>query len=249
MGHYCCLSKTTLIVNTMVHLVAQHAAPRRGVSPAPTHATRSIACRAANKQGLKVDPDAKRRGFKWDPANSRWIRDDRVADTAWENNTVVRPLSGPNYIVWPVMHSVLLDNNLQSLKPDKVRARCCRAARANKIQAQAMVDAGKAVLLDIRTTVEHERQHIPGSVFVPLYSDVQGTTFFDNLKRVVMAVGFAMRATGAGRVDMHLHNHCCEPQSATRSLRRRQRQRWAVRAPPSSCTALGVGRWRRRQCV
>lgn len=59
-----------------------------------------------------------------------------------------------------------------------------------------MVAAGKAVLLDVRTTQEHEKQHIPGSLFVPLYSDVKGETFFDNLKRVVMAVGFAMRATG-----------------------------------------------------
>ncbi len=82
-----------------------------------------IACAtndAPTKSKLKIDPNATKRGFKWDPANSRWLRDDRVADSAWENNTTVQPLTGPAYTVWPVMHSVLTDNNLQSLPPEEV---------------------------------------------------------------------------------------------------------------------------------
>lgn len=96
--------------------------PKLATTDTRTRSVR-IACSANDAQQktkLKIDPNATKRGFKWDPANSRWIRDDRVADTAWENNTTVQPLSGPSYTVWPVMHSVLTDNNLQSLPPEEV---------------------------------------------------------------------------------------------------------------------------------
>ena len=117
--------------------MSQHVASARIAPCAHPHGhahKRSVACNAANKhpqvqKPLKVDPNAKKRGFKWDPANSRWIRDDRVADTAWENNTTVQPLTGPAYTVWPVMHSLLMDSNLQSLTPEEVRIAQIHAVR------------------------------------------------------------------------------------------------------------------------
>ena len=43
---------------------------------------------------------------------------------------------------------------------------------------------------------DYERQTVEGAVSVPLWRGVAGKTAWDTLKRGIMAVGFAMKATG-----------------------------------------------------
>lgn len=49
-------------------------------------------------------------------------------------------------------------------------------------------------LVDVRVASNFEKDHIAGSINIPLYRDVQGNRAVDNLKRLAMA-SFAMRAT------------------------------------------------------
>lgn len=115
-------------------------------------------------------------GVRWDGANLRWVRDDRIKKNV---EAKAKPLSGPEYTVWPVVHTTLVQNGLRSVECD---------------EAESMIREGKAVLLDIRTQKAFEMGHVEGAISVPLFRPVQGRTKFDNLKRLAMA-GFAMEAT------------------------------------------------------
>ena len=53
-----------------------------------------------------------------------------------------------------------------------------------------------ALLVDCRVPWDFERQKIEGAISVPLWRGVAGKTAWDTFKRAVMAVGFAMKATG-----------------------------------------------------
>ena len=64
-----------------------------------------------------------------------------------------------------------------------------------------MVEKGKAVMVDVRATWNYEKEHIIGAVNMPLFRGVEGKTPWDTAKRLVMTIGFAMKATGA--------HHCC----------------------------------------
>ena len=74
------------------------------------------------------------------------------------------------------------------------------------LQASKLQDKG-ALLVDCRVGWDYETQHIEGAVSVPLYRGVAGKTAWDTVKRAVMAVGFAMRATGAPSVSSRICNH------------------------------------------
>lgn len=128
--------------------------------------------------------------FKYDFANSRWIRvkkgskfdTDKYTPEKWEEGgaTVVTPKSGTAYTVWPVIHAELTRRKLPSVD----------AEAALKLQ-----QAGKAVILDCRPEYQFAKQRVAGAISAPLFREVAGQGPWDNVKRVVMAVGLAMRAT------------------------------------------------------
>lgn len=51
-------------------------------------------------------------------------------------------------------------------------------------------------MVDPRVPWDFEKQRIEGAVSVPLFRGVAGKSVWDSAKRLVMAVGFAMKATG-----------------------------------------------------
>ena len=65
------------------------------------------------------------------------------------------------------------------------------------LQAYDMVERGKAVMVDVRAAWNYEKEHIIGAVSMPLFRGVEGKTTWDTVKRLVMTIGFAMKATGA----------------------------------------------------
>lgn len=118
-------------------------------------------------------------GFKWDPANARWVRDDRFAGLAADQSvTLIKPKTGSAYQAWPVVHTTLTDAGLKSVDVQE----------AAKLQRQGWT------LVDVRLASDFERQSAAGSVNVPMYRFVAGNGLWDNLKKVAMA-GFAMKAT------------------------------------------------------
>lgn len=92
---------------------------------------------------------------------------------------MAKPLSGPSYTVWPVVHASLTNQGLRSID--------CK-------EAQELQEKDKATMLDVRTKKAYDQGHPVGSMNVPLFRPVMGDTKYDNLKRLVMA-GFAMEAT------------------------------------------------------
>lgn len=70
------------------------------------------------------------------------------------------------------------------------------------LQAKRLQGDKGAVLVDVRVPWDFEKQHIEGAVSVPLYRGVAGKTPWDTVKRAVMAVGFAMKATGAPQTQV-----------------------------------------------
>ena len=82
-------------------------------------------------------------------------------------------------------------------------------SRCMHLQASKLQERG-AILVDCRVGWDYETQHIEGAVSVPLYRGVAGKTAWDTVKRAVMAVGFAMRATGAPSVLSRLCNRNLE---------------------------------------
>lgn len=140
----------------------------------------SRARRLPLRVSAKATADEKAKiGFRWDGANLRWVRDDRYADLAAdEDNTLIRPKSGSAYVVWPVVHTVLTEAKLRSVP----------ASEAAEMQSQGWT------LLDVRLETEYEQQHAAGAVNAPFYRYVQGDSSWDNLKRLAMGA-FAMKAT------------------------------------------------------
>jgi len=126
------------------------------------------------KEEVKDEP-----GFYWDPANMRWVRDDKRGLPVSKMNTLIQPKSGAAYTAWPVVHTILAEHGLKSYSVE---------------EAMDIVGKGKAVIVDIRPTYDFEAEHIEGSINVPLFQPVQGDSMMDQVKR--FAVGFmAMKAT------------------------------------------------------
>ncbi|KIZ04155.1 hypothetical protein MNEG_3803 [Monoraphidium neglectum] len=118
-------------------------------------------------------------GFRYDPANLRWVRDDRLADLSVDDSkTVIQPKTGAAYQAWPVVHTVLNDAGLKTVS-------CEEAAKLSK---QGWT------LIDVRLAGDFEKWHAEGAVNVPLYRYVEGQGPWDNLKRLAM-FAFAMKAT------------------------------------------------------
>ena len=65
-----------------------------------------------------------------------------------------------------------------------------------RAQAHNLQQKGKAVLVDVRAKWNFEGEHIADAISLPLFRGVEGKTPWDTLKRLVMTVGFAMKATG-----------------------------------------------------
>ncbi|GBF96899.1 hypothetical protein Rsub_09904 [Raphidocelis subcapitata] len=118
-------------------------------------------------------------GFRYNPAQLRWERDDRNADLSVDDTaTVIKTKTGGDYQAWPVVHTVLKDEKLKSVSCEEARQLASRGWR----------------LVDVRLAADFERGHAEGAVSVPMYRFVEGKTVWDNLKRVAVAA-FAMRAT------------------------------------------------------
>ena len=92
-----------------------------------------------------------------------------------------QPKSGSAYTVWPVVHAELTRRRLKSLPPST---------------ALNLQRAGKAVIVDCRPEYQFKKERIEGAINVPLFRTVQGSGTWDQIKKVVMAVGLAMTATG-----------------------------------------------------
>ncbi|KAK3250866.1 hypothetical protein CYMTET_39778 [Cymbomonas tetramitiformis] len=121
----------------------------------------------------------KRQSFKYDPAMQRWVKSkSEMAFDDPEFDPTVIPKSGSAYTLWPVVHSELMDRNLQSIDGSK---------------ALQMQKKG-AIVVDVREAKQFEQCHIDGAINVPMFQPVQGNSTFDNLKRLAMAA-FAMQAT------------------------------------------------------
>ncbi|EFJ46785.1 hypothetical protein VOLCADRAFT_92946 [Volvox carteri f. nagariensis] len=56
-------------------------------------------------------------GFRFDPANNRWLRDDRFAGKF--DQTLATPKSGTPYVVWPAIHTLLVSKGLRSVTPEE----------------------------------------------------------------------------------------------------------------------------------
>jgi len=112
--------------------------------------------------------------LKWDGANLRWVKNKDAYFTA-----VVKPKSGAEYLIWPLMHAFLVEKKLKSATPE---------------QAAREAQSGRAILVDVRDPASFAKQHAEGAVNVPLFREVRGNSPFDLAKRLVMA-GFAMQAT------------------------------------------------------
>lgn len=67
---------------------------------------------------------------------------------------------------------------------------------SGEVQAYKLQQEKGAVMLDCRVEWDFEREKIEGAINVPLWRGVAGKTAWDTVKRAVMAVGFAMKATG-----------------------------------------------------
>eukprot|EP00879_Flechtneria_rotunda_P006814 GHRR01007158.1.p1 GENE.GHRR01007158.1~~GHRR01007158.1.p1 ORF type:complete len:259 (+),score=33.78 GHRR01007158.1:577-1353(+) len=118
-------------------------------------------------------------GFKWDPANSRWVRDDRYAGLAAnESATLITPKTGAAYRAWPVVHTTLSDIGLQSVD----------------VQEAARLQQAGWTIVDVRLSTDFDALSAAGSLNVPMYRLVAGTGLWDNVKKVAMA-SFAMKAT------------------------------------------------------
>jgi hypothetical protein len=64
------------------------------------------------------------------------------------------------------------------------------------VQAYKLQEKRGAIIMDCRVAWDYERQKVEGAVNVPLWRGVAGKTPWDTVKRAIMAVGFAMKATG-----------------------------------------------------
>lgn len=152
-------------------------ASRRGSVQVCAKTTSGRITGRAPKLSDPVDPDAV--GFRFDPANNRWLRDDKYAGKWDESLTTAVPKSGSPYVVWPIMHTQLVSKGLRSVTPEE----------AQELQGQGWT------IVDVRLAGDFDKVHAAGAISLPLYRYVEGTSFWDNVKKAAMAVGFAMRAT------------------------------------------------------
>ena len=139
-----------------------------------------IQTRSQNKQTeSEVKQEDKGPGFYWDPSYSRWVRDDKRGTPLSEWDTKVQPKSGVAYTVWPAVHTTLVTAGVKSIPAEEV---------------SKLVEEGKAVVVDVRPGDNFEKEHVDGSLNVPLYRPVEGSSLFDKVKK--LAVGaMAMTAT------------------------------------------------------
>lgn len=56
--------------------------------------------------------------------------------------------------------------------------------------------SGKVTLLDVRSKKDYEAQHAEGAINIPLFQPIAGNGVWDQVKKVVFAVGFAMADRG-----------------------------------------------------
>lgn len=133
--------------------------------------------RSATLANPVVDVD--KVGFRLNPATNEWMRDDRLVGKVTGDDTVAKPKTGAEYVVWPICHTYLTSKGLKSVDPE---------------QAAELQKKGWQVV-DVRLGEDYEKMHAVGAVSLPMYRYVQGTGFWDNVKKGVMAIGFAMRAT------------------------------------------------------
>jgi len=120
--------------------------------------------------------------FYWDAANLRWVRDKRGQPlSAWKEGgyTQIKPKTGEAYTVWPAVHIALTNRGLKSIPVE---------------EALKMCQENKAIIVDVRPEYQYKKSHADPSVNVPLYRAVQGTTFFDQVKKLATAA-MAMQAT------------------------------------------------------
>lgn len=94
--------------------------------------------------------------------------------------STIQTKTGGSYVVWPVIHAYLTDKKVKSLTCEE----------AYKLQEKR-----GAIIMDCRVAWDYERQKVEGAVNVPLWRGVAGKTPWDTVKRAIMAVGFAMKAT------------------------------------------------------
>lgn len=127
---------------------------------------------------------SKQMGFRFDPAKSQWIRDDKGGDTVenWKARggaVNTSPMSGGAYVVWPAVYVSLLDRQLPQVTGE---------------EALQMVQSQGAILVDVDRPEEFQKSTMEGAINVPLYRQVQGSSLMDNIKRISMA-SIAMTAT------------------------------------------------------
>uniref|UniRef100_A0A383W322 Rhodanese domain-containing protein n=1 Tax=Tetradesmus obliquus TaxID=3088 RepID=A0A383W322_TETOB len=153
----------------------------RGAARAP-HTQCSSRSRSYTVKVCAATASTKRKGnvgFKWDPANSRWVRDDRFAGIAAdEDRTLIKPKTGAAYQAWPVVHTTLSDAGLKSVDVEEAR----KLSRAGW------------TLVDVRLASDFDAMSAEGSINVPMFRLVAGNSAWDNVKKLAMA-SFAMKAT------------------------------------------------------
>jgi rhodanese-related sulfurtransferase len=122
-------------------------------------------------------------GFRFDPAMSKWVRDDKsgdkVANWADKGGAIERPLTGSAYTVWPVVYLSLLDRGLTAVTGD---------------EALKMVKDKGAVFVDVELEKLYLEGTVEGAVSVPMYQPVSGDSMMDNIKRIALGA-MAMQAT------------------------------------------------------
>ncbi|KAK9866052.1 hypothetical protein WJX84_002343 [Apatococcus fuscideae] len=94
-------------------------------------------------------------------------------------DTLITPLAGAAYTVWPVIHSELTDAGLESIS----------SAEAYRQQQEE-----GALLVDCRVDWSYAQEHAEGAVNLPLFRGVTGNDLYATLKRLAMG-SFAMKAT------------------------------------------------------
>ncbi|KAK9805424.1 hypothetical protein WJX73_004246 [Symbiochloris irregularis] len=170
---------------------AVHSQSRQALSIRPrTRHSRLQTARAAPETAVKEETQGEEKiRFKWDAANQRWKRvtadmdeTDKYSLEKWEEGGVgvIQTKTGGTYTVWPIIHAKLTAAKLKSVSTQ---------------EASDLVGSKGAVLVDGRSPWNHEKESIPGSINLPLFLDVAGTSFWDNLKKFVVRFGMNMRAT------------------------------------------------------
>ena len=113
-------------------------------------------------------------GVRWNPSYQRWERSNKA-----ENDIGNYDITKGDYTIWPIVHTYLTRNKLQSLSP---------------AEASDLVKSKGAKIVDVRLARQFDYAHITGSISVPMFQITQGSSGKDLLKRIAMAA-FFMNAT------------------------------------------------------